>query len=270
LKQVRAACSLKGPGDGLQLAVHDRHDQFISSQISETGIWEPYESELLCRSLEPGGLCLDVGANIGYFTVLAGREVGPNGRVYAFEPEPRNFDLLSYNVSLNGFAARTVLHRLALGEKPAMAQLHLHPDNLGDHQLNPGSEWPGEERVEVNVRCGASLLEEEPRSLDVVKIDTQGTELAVVRGLLPRLASDREGLRMIIELTPLSLRQAGHSGAQLLRALAELDLPFAIVDHLAHRLVPTPLDELVTWSDNVDSCHDDPGFMNIFIGTEPG
>ncbi len=89
----------------LHLRVHSATDLHISRQIREQGIWEPYESSLVQQYLQPGDVFLDAGANIGYFTVLAAASVGAHGHVYAFEPEPRNFQLLRYNVELNGFSS---------------------------------------------------------------------------------------------------------------------------------------------------------------------
>ncbi|MEP1593250.1 MAG: hypothetical protein ABJK20_01700, partial [Halieaceae bacterium] len=63
----------------LQLQVHDSRDQVISHRLRETGIWEPYETQLVLTLLQEGGVFVDVGANLGYFTVLAAARVGEQG-----------------------------------------------------------------------------------------------------------------------------------------------------------------------------------------------
>ena len=88
----------------------------------------------------------------------------------------------------------------------------------------------------------------------------------MILGLLPLLRASGERLRILLELTPRSLRAAGTSGRALIETLAGLDLPFAIVDHVAHRLVPSGAEALATWCDNIDRCPEDAGFMNIFLG----
>ena len=113
---------------------------------------------------------------------------------------------------------------------------------------------------------GAGWFAARATRLDVVKIDVQGAEHAVVRGLLPLLAAGGPTLRLLIELTPASLRAAGSSGAALIDSLATLDLPFHIVDHIEHRLAPTTADALATWCSNLDACPEDAGFMNIWVG----
>ena len=125
---------------------------------------------------------------------------------------------------------------------------------------------PGRQQLDVALVRGAEWFADRESKLDVVKIDVQGHEHAVVEGLLPLLAASGEGLRLLLELSPRSLRRAGSSGRALIESLATLDLPFHIVDHIEHRLVACSGAELATWCDNVDSCPDDEGFMNIFLG----
>ena len=248
----------------LRLHVHAENDVHISRQILEHGVWEEFESQLVCRYLQAGDNFLDAGANIGYFSVLAAHRVGPRGRVFAFEPEPRNFALLQKNLRLNKLQQRVDAHQLALATTDGAADLYLHSDNLGDHQLFASES--GRQVICVPTVNGAGLLMPKVESLKLVKIDTQGAEFQVVMGLFPLLLDSGSGLRMIVELTPFSLRAAGSSGTQLLNLLAELDLPFAIIDHIDQQLVSCTLDELLRWCENVDSCPRDQGFMNIFLG----
>jgi len=250
----------------LRLHVHSATDLYISRQIRELGIWEPYESSLVQHYLQPGDVFLDAGANIGYFTVLAAACVGDRGHVYAFEPEPRNFQLLRDNVELNGFSSRVTSMQVALTAESGVGQLYLHPQNLGDHQLF-GS---GEDRktVAVKLLAGDDICSGRDVRLGLVKIDTQGAEQAVVQGLLPRLRASGATLKMLIELTPFSLRRAGTTGSDFVALLATLDLPFYIVDHIEHQLAPVSVAELQRWCTNVDESAEDEGFMNIFLGAQ--
>ena len=85
-------------------------------------------------------------------------------------------------------------------------------------------------------------------------------------GLLPLLRELPSLPRIILELTPLSLRQAGSSGRALLELLATLDQPSWIIDHIEHRLAPCSYAELARWCDDVDAVPGDAGFMNILLG----
>lgn len=249
--------------------VHEDRDVHISQQIRESGQWEPYESKLVSTLLAPGQTFIDIGANIGYYTLLAARRVGSLGSVFAFEPEARNFGLLQRNLELNEIAGWVTASAVALGNRTEEVRLFLHPDNLGDHQLHPDQANLQQQSVSVAMRRGDDFFAERCPRADLVKIDTQGAELMVVEGMMQLLKRSGKQLKMIVELTPLSLRTAGGSGAQLVRLLSGLGLPLAIIDHLEHQLVPVELSALVRWCDNVDSYADDRGFMNIFVGEVP-
>ena len=260
--------SLRVPGltSPLEIFVHGERDRHVSRQLRKAGIWEPYESRLVLDSLQPGGVFLDVGANLGYFSLLAATRVGPTGRVIAVEPDPDNFSLFQHSVAHNGLSDVVQAHRLALSDRDGEARLYLSEDNRGDHQVFATGE--ARKSVPVTLRRGADLLDAVKARIDLVKIDTQGSEYDVVEGLLPVLVRCRP--RLLVELTPLSLRQCGSSGSKLIERLAGLQLPFWIVDHLGHRLVASTADELIDWCDNVDAVPRDAGFMNILVGPAPG
>jgi FkbM family methyltransferase len=246
------------------MRVHAGRDIHVSSTLREQGIWEPYETALLRSCLQPGYRVLDVGANIGYFTLLCAACVGDSGHVYAFEPEPRNFRLLLENIELNNLQARVTACEGALSSAGGSGRLYLNPDNLGDHQLH--EEVPGREQVAVRLERGSDWFTGRESRLDLVKIDVQGHEYEVLLGLQPLLRASGGGLRILLELSPRSLRAAGSSGRELIESLANLRLPFHIVDHIEHRLVACDAEDLAGWCDNVDSYPDDAGFMNIFLG----
>jgi len=259
------------PLAGLQrrvdLVTHDPQADLVSAGLHAQAIWEPFETRLWLAAQRSGDLVVDVGANLGYFTVLAALNERRPRRVHAFEPEPRNVALLSENVRRNGVGALTEVHAVALANEAGKGRLHLSLTNLGDHQIYAGDgERPS---VAIPVVAGGPFLEALTDRVDLLKVDTQGSEGMVVEGLEPLLLASRGSLRILLELTPFSLALAGNSGRGLIEALARLDLPMAIVDHLEHRLVPSDAEALATWCDNVAATPGDRGFMNIFIGEAP-
>jgi FkbM family methyltransferase len=264
LETVRLRLPDVAPALQLQLRVHRETDIYISEALRRDGAWEPFETALVRRFLKAGDNFLDAGANIGYFTVVAAERVGASGKVYAFEPEPRNYAFLQQNIVLNAFQNRVEAVAVALAASAGTGRLHLHPDNLGDHQIHSSDD--SRQVIAIELVAGAAYLQPSCEKLQLVKIDTQGSEHEVVQGLLPLLKHSGPELKMIIELTPYALRQAGTDGASLIATLEQLNLPFSIVDHIEHRLVAVGADELKLWCKNVDSCAEDEGFMNIFVG----
>ena len=248
----------------LQLYVHGEQDKYVSRRIREEGIWEPYETSLVLSLLRAGDVFVDVGANIGYFTVLAASVVGEGGAVFAFEPDPDNFRLLQANTGLNGLHGRVIAVEAGLAADAGDGRLFLSEDNLGDHQIYATED--GRSSLAISLYNGSQYLAGKLARLDLLKVDTQGSEYQVMAGLLPLLQRLEKNPRIIIELTPLSLRQAGASGRALIELLATLGQPLWIIDHIEHRLVASNAQELSQWCDDVDAVAGDPGFMNILVG----
>jgi FkbM family methyltransferase len=152
-------------------------DRVMTPFIHEHGFWEASETAFLRRVLTPGATFVDVGANIGYFSVLASALVGGSGRVIAVEPERRNLALLKANLWRNGCGNAIVLP-IAAYRHTGFLPLVLNEDNRGDHQVG----W----------HDGASALVPCARlddllgglDVDVIKIDTQGVDHDVIAGLL--------------------------------------------------------------------------------------
>lgn len=151
--------------------------------------------EEVIRTLKPGALVLDVGANIGRYTLMAAGQVGPGGRVIAFEPGIVNFKLLSENAALNGMHWVQPM-QIALGAEDGTAELVAGGDETTNtlradwlHHLE-GKNIDRRLRHTVAVRSLTSLLSElQVGHVDLLKIDVEGAELDVLRGALPLLQS---------------------------------------------------------------------------------
>jgi FkbM family methyltransferase len=152
-------------------------DEVITPMLRASGRWEPAESRWLRDRLRAGHTMVDVGANIGYFSALASRAVGPEGSVVAVEPEARNLRLLRHNLWRNGCDNVWVVPAAAVDRRGVQA-LRLSATNSGDHQVHPEAR-AGD--VLVPSVALDDLLDGIP--VDVVKIDTQGSDHLVVAGL---------------------------------------------------------------------------------------
>ena len=108
----------------------DTRDRVIATHLLGDEIWEASETAAFLAHVRPGMCVFDVGANIGYYTLLAARAVGPSGRVYAFEPEPHNFELLTRNVAENRFTNVRAINA-AVSNRVGVVRLHLDDANFG-------------------------------------------------------------------------------------------------------------------------------------------
>jgi FkbM family methyltransferase len=175
--------------------------------------------------VKPGDTVIDVGANAGYYTIIASRLVGETGRVYAFEPDPNFAAIIRKNVALNGCKNVVVVEK-ALSDKPGKIQLFIAPQNLGDHRIYQPE---GESRTAIDVEAVAFddyWKSQGGRRVNVVKIDTQGAEGVIVKGMSQTLADNRDRLTVFIEFWPHALKEMGSDAGELLAQFSSLGLAF--------------------------------------------
>ncbi len=189
-------------GQRMQVATFDRWLYLWLHRLGLMGRAERVALESMVRS---GHTLVDVGANLGLYTVLLSRRVGPSGRVIAFEPDPDLFQLLEQSCQLNG-CVNVEAHNLGLGSRPARLPMRKMILNSGDNTLGQeGSKWF---RHEVLIEV-VSLDEFIPGlRADLIKIDVQGWEFEVVRGMQRTLA-DNPRAEIHFEYWPAGLRRAG-------------------------------------------------------------
>jgi FkbM family methyltransferase len=185
-------------GDGLVLArILGRHKIFLRSadrgfacHLMLDGFWEVWLTQFLARTLKPGMTVIDVGANFGYYTLLCGDAVGETGHVIAVEPNPDAAALLGETVVLNGHAARTRIVPHALGAAAGRAWLYAPDGEPKNAALVDRADLPGGRTVEVSTLTLDEIGLERSK-VDLVKIDAEGGELAIVAGMQQLIAHDR-------------------------------------------------------------------------------
>jgi len=194
------------------------------------------ERESLGRLVRPGMTVVDVGSNLGLYTVLLSRLVGPTGQVVAFEPDPALFALLERNCARNG-CGNVRSRRVALGSGRARLAFSQLLVNAGDNHLGDAAGRPFRRSVEVEVQP----LDEAAPSLapDLVKIDVQGWELHVLRGMTGMLDRNPH-VALYLELWPGGLHRAGDSPDELVAFLLRHGFTLHRADSLA-RLDPASL-----------------------------
>lgn len=183
-------------------------DLEVSATLALRGYYEPIETELLKEYVQPGMRILDVGANIGYFTVLTSSLVGETGHVYAIEPDETNFDYLSRSIAELP-AANVSLVKAAAWSSNCELDLFLSESNPGDHRTwnDDESETEGGAHYSVAARRIDDIVPRDER-IDVVKMDIQGAEGHALLGMSEMLETRPPAL-MILEFWPHALQRAG-------------------------------------------------------------
>lgn len=167
----------RGCGQGLRFDATGGYPGYL------LGTSEPEEQEMLAACLEPGMTFFDIGANIGFFSTLAGRLVGPTGRVIAFEPFPESARRASRNAQLNGFDHVSVVEA-AVGASKARVTLHL--DESATHKVTEAPTGPS--LVVDQISIDEWRAESQAPAPDLVMIDVEGAELEVLAGMKETIA----------------------------------------------------------------------------------
>jgi FkbM family methyltransferase len=208
------------------------------------GLWEPALSAWIQRSLRPGDVFVDVGANLGYFSLLAARAVTDSGSVVAIEASPENARRLEENLERNNVRNVRIIRAAAAAEAGAV-RLYRAPWNDAEDSIVPN----GGKDAAVDVPAGtlASLLsDDELGRARVIKIDVEGGELGVLRGLAPVAAQLRADAEIAVEAHPDVLAAQGAGVSDLLGLLRPAGF--------GARELPVDISELA----HLEAAHPDP------------
>lgn len=179
---------------------------------------EPMTRRILSGLLKRGSVLIDVGANIGYYTLLAATKVGLEGRVHAVECSPSTRSVLVENIRKNRLQ-NVEVYAFAASDSRAMLTLNVSP--IGLAWFRPNSRWPVGPGIGTTMDVPAVPLDEVIQSrVDVVKIDVSGADLSVLKGM-KRILSENERISVFVEWAPPLLLEAGKDPLELPQWLQE-------------------------------------------------
>lgn len=216
----------------LQLRCHP--DSIIALHVVQRSEWHDWDTAKFITSfLRPGDTFIDVGANIGLYTLPASRIVGDSGTVIAVEPSPINRARLEENLALNHI--RTVhIEPCALGEAPGSLSFHDH-DALAHLDPSMRSGVPAPDTVTVPVEILDNLVPTHAGVVTLLKVDVEGFELSVFRGAVDTMRAPRLPV-ILFELNDSHLRY-GVTSADIFSFLHHHGYQIARYEHATRRLV---------------------------------
>ncbi len=187
-----------------EYAIVDGHKMFLGKNdsllLSINKIYELNETNFIKDSINKGDIVIDIGANIGYFTLLFARLVGDTGKVYSFEPDPRNCLLLEKNVQINNYS-NVLLEKKAVSDKSEKSQLYMTEFTPGSSMHKGNSALIDE--IDVDVVTLDDYFKTNSIRPDFIKIDIEGYELNALKGMKSILQfSDKT--KIMIEYNPLT------------------------------------------------------------------
>lgn len=204
----------------------NKSDVAVSAAVAYD-IFEKTELGLFRNIIKPGMTVVDIGANIGLYTVIAARLAGPSGKVFAFEPEPFNFALLKKNVAANALS-NVVLSNVAVAEKTNEQTLYLDNYNKGSHSFARFESAKNSVIVKTDtlddlLAAHGSLV------VDVIKMDIEGAECLALQGMTDTLSRSPH-LQMFTEVYPERISAVGGSAEMFLKGLKERGFALEIID----------------------------------------
>ena len=209
--------------DGLHVYGSIRHQRHLHQLLK--GSFEPFTVQLFMQAVKPGMVVLDIGAYIGFYTLLAARRVGLQGKVYAFECDPRSYRFLLHNAKLNKCSKNVVPVPKAVAH-----QRGIHPFFLYGGDLTRSSLWDKHQAETIlDVECTTvdEALGNQP--VHVIKMDIEGGEIHALKGMEKTLRNSDEVI-MFVECNPSVLKHAGGSVDMLLGELEGFGFRVQVID----------------------------------------
>jgi FkbM family methyltransferase len=188
----------------------DTRDQGFCANLLLDGFWEMGLTMYMARAVRPGMVAIDIGANFGYYTILLGALVGERGHVYAIEPAPLTAAMLQRSIKLNGLQDYTTVVEVVAGASDGAQALlyvpHREPKNAAVVASPDAVDQEAGTLYQVSETSIDALVVQRPR-VDFIKIDAEGSEDAIVAGMLATLRRDKPLL--VLEFNTVRSRDPG-------------------------------------------------------------
>ena len=219
------------PIDGHQMQINPDYIDLLKRQGYEKGT-----TRVFTELVKEGMNVVDIGANVGYYTLLAARRVGPHGKVYAFEPGPQDFKLLTGNLQLNGYENVIAIQK-AVSNETGTASFFLSPRGSTAHSLLPSRDYSKETIAIETVTLDEFFEKARSPAIQVIKMDIEGWEIEALDGMRRTIIGNNQ-LTMIVEFIPWLLLSRGMSALALTDKLMELGFTISVVDEETGQTTP--------------------------------
>ncbi len=232
-------------GSSISADIDDRH--YLLRLLDRDP--DAFTTHLFKAAVKSGGVVCDMGAFVGYYTLLAARRVGSTGKVYAFEPDPRSFEFLDLNIRNNGFADIVTAIPKALSNEAGEAPYY---------RVDWNRRWNSLVVRGVGVAASAvptmtldQFFSQGRECVDVIKMDIEGAEMRALEGM-GQTVSRTPGMIMFAECHPHGLRVSGSTSKEFVERLKAIGFSVSIIDEGSQSLVP------------VDSRIDAAAYVNLY------
>lgn len=200
--------------NGKKLFIH-KIDDPLSSSIYYYGQYEPFETRLFQKLIKKGDIVVDVGAHIGYYTLISSTLVGKTGKVFSFEPDPSNLVLLKQCVAANKITNVVVVNN-AVSNVNKKINFYLSNENKGDNRMF--TQNPKEKYIQVAGIILDDYFAKSNFHINFIKMDIQGAEVKALQGM-PKILRNNRDVILAIEFWPYGYMHSGSNAKELLDLL---------------------------------------------------
>ena len=224
------------PGDSLDLSIN--------------GVYGELDTKIIRDNIKEGDIVIDIGANIGYFTLIFAQLAGTTGKVFAFEPEPKNFELLQKNVKVNDYS-NTINENYAVSDSNGNVSLFLAKNGIVGHRIS---------NFDINLNSilvkkitlddyftKLNLIDK----INFVKIDVEGFEFGVLKGMT-RIIEKSKNLKLFLEFNRVGIEAAGFDPKEILDFLYKNNFKIYFLNYNENSIKEADKNQLLTSKDNLN------------------
>ena len=227
----------------------DTRDTSLTPYLLIHGVWEANVTKLMLRLLKPGMRVVEVGGNIGYYSILSAWLVGPEGRVTTFEAQERQAALNQRSLNVNGVNWWTKVERTAISDSVGTVEFHALTERHGSSSLFPHDTEEMSalaDQVEI-IQVPCTTLDEhfgdDIEGIGFIKMDVEGAEPRVFEGMEKLLAANPR-LNIMMEFSPRMIRASDRDPREFLSQVQQLGFTLNLVDQRG-QLQATTIDDAI-------------------------
>jgi len=224
------------PGDSLDLSIN--------------GVYGELDTKIIRDNIKEGHIVIDVGANIGYYTLIFAQLAGTTGKVFAFEPEPKNFELLQKNVKVNDYS-NTINQNYAVSDSNGNVSLFLAKNGIVGHRIS-----------NFDINSNSILVKKIPLDdyftklnlldkINFVKIDVEGFEFGVLKGMT-KIIEKSKNLKIFLEFNRTGIEEAGFDPKEILDFLYKNNFKIYFLNYKENSINEADKNQLLTSKDNLN------------------
>lgn len=222
------------PGDSLELSIQ--------------GVYGELDTNIVKNEIKPGDIVIDVGANIGYYTLIFAKLVGKTGKVIAFEPEPKNFQLLKKNIAINELT-NVIIEQKIVSDKNEKIKLFLADSGIVGHRINPIKNTTNFIEVDSVTLDNYLQINNLNKKINFLKIDVEGAEMQVLEGA--KCILENHDLKIFTEFNRLAIKKLGMDPKKMLLLLTKNKLKLFLPNYKLNTISETNIDELLSSQETV-------------------